>query len=90
MADFEDSTRRPGTNVIEGQLNLRDAVRRHDQLHQRRERQGLPRSTTSTATLIVRPRGWHLAEKHVLVDGQPVSGVALRLRAVLLPQRAGR
>ena len=38
----------------------------------------------------MRPRGWHLAEKHLDVDGAPVSGVALRLRALLLPQRAER
>ena len=42
-----------------------------------------------TATLMVRPRGWHLAEKHVLVDGEPVSGGAVRFRALLLPQRHG-
>ena len=41
------------------------------------------------ATLMVRPRGWHLAEKHFLVDGKPISGIALRFRPVLLSQRAG-
>ena len=42
-----------------------------------------------TAVLIPRPRGWHLDEKHVLIDGKPVSGAHLRFRAVLLPQRQG-
>ena len=57
---------RPGRNLVDGQLNLRDAVRRHDRLRRARDRQALPRSTEQTATLIVRPRGWHLPEKHVL------------------------
>ena len=38
-------------------------------------------------SLLVRPRGWHLPEKHVLIDGQPISGAPVRLRPVLLPQR---
>jgi malate synthase len=40
-----------------------------------------------TADLIVRPRGWHLVEKHVLVDGRPISGSLFRFRSVLLSQR---
>ncbi len=42
----------------------------------------------TAATLVVRPRGWHLVEKHFLVDGKPVPAGALRLRLLLLPQRA--
>ncbi|NGQ96686.1 malate synthase A [Brevibacillus sp. SYP-B805] len=72
MADFEDANSPTWANTIQGQINLRDAINRtirhvgpegkvyalHDQV----------------ATLIVRPRGWHLEEKHVLIDGKPVSG----------------
>ncbi len=73
MADFEDSTSPTWQNVVEGQQNLSDAVRgtiRHVQ-------PGTGKIYTlgpEQATLFVRPRGWHLWEKHVLVDGQPVPG----------------
>ncbi len=77
MADFEDSNTPLWDNLVQGQRNLRDAVRgtielttapgvdgtvKHYRLHER------------PATLMVRPRGWHLVEKHVIVDGQPLSG----------------
>jgi malate synthase len=73
MADFEDSTTPTWINVVEGQINLRDAVRRtitfddpatgkHYQL------------VANPAVLFVRARGWHLEEQHVLVDGEPMSG----------------
>jgi malate synthase len=72
MADFEDSNTPTWENMVEGQINLRDAVNRtisfvspegkHYQLND------------TTATLLVRPRGWHLVENHVRVDGDPVSG----------------
>jgi len=71
MADFEDATAPTWRNLLEGQVNLFDAVRRtiafasaegkHYKLNE------------ETATLLVRPRGWHLPEKHLRVDGQPVS-----------------
>ena len=48
------------------------------------------RSASTVATLLVRPRGWHLLEKHVLVDGEPVSGGLFDFGALLLPQRARR
>ena len=57
-------------------------------LRRARDGQALRARPSRPATLLVRPRGWHLAEKHVRVDGEPVSGVALRLRPLLLPQRA--
>ena len=72
MADFEDSCTPTWENMMRGQINLRDAVRPHHQLHQRPKARAT-RSTSKTATLIVRPRGWHLLERHVLVDGEPVS-----------------
>jgi malate synthase len=73
MADFEDANTPTWDNLIEGQINLRDAVRqtiafddpdtgRHYSL------------SDKIAVLFVRPRGWHLPEKHVLVDGEPMSG----------------
>ena len=73
MADFEDASTPSWTNLIEGQLNLRDAIAgtigfddpdsgKHYTLNAR------------TAVLKVRPRGWHLPESHVLVDGAPMSG----------------
>jgi len=71
MADFEDSNSPTWSNNIEGQLNLRDAVRGTIQyLSPEGKNYELgPR----LATLLVRPRGWHLDEKHFLVDGQPIS-----------------
>src|SRR5207248_1631680 len=72
MADFEDANSPTWPNMIEGQINLRDAIRRvisfsspEGKEYQLGER---------LATLLVRPRGWHLIEKHMLVDGQPVAG----------------
>jgi malate synthase len=70
MADFEDSLAPTWENVVQGQINVRDAVRRTIEyqgpegrryaLHER------------TAVLMARPRGWHLDEKHVWIDGKPV------------------
>jgi malate synthase len=71
MTDFEDSNAPSWTNQIDGQINLRDAVRRTISLEQNGKSYQL---NDKVATLIVRPRGWHLDEKHVTVDGQRVSG----------------
>ncbi|MBG8552589.1 malate synthase A [Hymenobacter guriensis] len=70
MADFEDSNSPTWQNVVEGQRNLRDAVRRTISLSTPTKEYRL---NEKTATLMVRPRGWHLEEKHVLVDGEPIS-----------------
>ena len=71
MADFEDANCPTWHNMIDGQINLRDAVRRSISLEQNGKQYRLnPR----TAVLIPRPRGWHLDEKHVTVDGKPLSG----------------
>ena len=72
MADFEDSTAPTWRNVIDGQVNLRDAVRREITFSSPEGKQY--RLNDKTATLFVRPRGWHLVEKHLLVQGQPISG----------------
>jgi malate synthase len=72
MADFEDSNAPTWRNMVEGQANLRDAVNRtidYAAPDGRRYRLG-----EKTATLIVRPRGWHLLEQHVRVDGAPIAG----------------
>ncbi|MDI3328798.1 MAG: malate synthase A [Alicyclobacillaceae bacterium] len=72
MADFEDANSPTWTNCIQGQINLRDAIRRTISYESPEGKQY--RLNEKTAVLIVRPRGWHLPEKHVLVDGEPVSG----------------
>ena len=72
MADFEDSNTPTWSNQIEGQINLRDAVRRT--ITMTNEAGKVYQLNEKTAALIVRPRGWHLDEKHVLVDGKPISG----------------
>ena len=71
MADFEDANCPTWHNMIDGQVNLRDAVRRNIRLEQNGKHYRL---NESTAVLIPRPRGWHLDEKHVTVDARPVSG----------------
>ncbi len=71
MADFEDSNAPAWGNMIEGQINLRDAIRRTITFTSPEGKNY--RLNERIATLIVRPRGWHLLENHVLVDGEPVS-----------------
>jgi len=71
MADFEDANCPLWTNVVQGQINLRDAIRRTIGLDQDGKQYRL---RDNVAVLLVRPRGWHLNEKHVAVDGQVVSG----------------
>ena len=71
MADFEDSHTPNWDNQITGQINLMQAIRRNISLQQGDKTYSL---NDKVAVLIVRPRGWHLDEKHVLVDGQRVSG----------------
>src|SRR5688500_4892782 len=72
MADFEDSCTPSWDNMIRGQINLRQAV---DRTITFRSPEGKDyRLNEKTATLIVRPRGWHLLERHVLIDGDPVAG----------------
>ncbi|PYQ56220.1 MAG: malate synthase A [Acidobacteria bacterium] len=71
MADFEDSLSPTWTNVVEGQANLMDAVRRELAFTSPEGKQY--RLDDRLATLLVRPRGWHLLERHVLLEGRPVS-----------------
>ena len=71
MSDFEDSNSPSWDNQVTGQINLRDAIRRNISV----EKDGKTYTLNDeVAVLQVRPRGWHLDEKHVLIDGQRVSG----------------
>jgi malate synthase len=72
MADFEDSNAPTWSNMIEGQINLCDAIRRSITFQSPEGKQY--RLNPQTATLMVRPRGWHLLEQHMHIDGEPVSG----------------
>jgi malate synthase len=73
MADFEDSCSPTWENVIRGQVNLADAARRSISYADPATSK-VYRLAEHTATLIVRPRGWHLPEKHVRINGEAVSG----------------
>ena len=68
MADFEDSLSPTWENVIDGQINMRDALARNMTLDTGAKTYQL---NDNPAVLIVRPRGWHLVEKHILIDGHP-------------------
>ena len=71
MADFEDALSPTWENIVNGQINARDAVRREINFE---NPDGSVRTLNETiATLLIRPRGWHLDEKHVLVDGEPIA-----------------
>jgi len=72
MADFEDALSPTWSNIVVGHQNLKEAVRRTLSFASPEGKQY--KLNQKIATLLVRPRGWHLPEKHVLVDGQPVSG----------------
>jgi len=73
MADFEDSCSPTWENIIRGQVNLADAIRRTISFEDGTTGK-VYRLNEQTATLIVRPRGWHLPEKHVRINGEAVSG----------------
>lgn len=73
MADFEDSNTPTWTNQIEGQMNIRDAVRRTIEFTAPDTGKKY-RLNEKIAVLMVRPRGWHLPERHLLVDGKVASG----------------
>jgi malate synthase len=72
MADFEDANSPTWGNNVEGQMNVRDAIRRTiDYTSPEGKKYKL---NDKIATLLVRPRGWHLTEKHATFDGKPLSG----------------
>ena len=88
MADFEDSCSPTWQNMVQGQINLADAVdgtiRYIDPVSGKDYRLGARR-----ATLIVRPRGWHLPEKHVRIGGEPVAGALCDFALYLSRNHAG-
>jgi malate synthase len=73
MADFEDALTPSWQNLIEGQVALSDAVQRRI-VYSDATSGKLYRTHDKVATLMVRPRGWHLPEKHLRIDGEPVAG----------------
>ena len=74
LADFEDANTPLWENMIQGQLNLRDALDRTIDFTSPQGKTYALKADEELATIVVRPRGWHLDEKHILVDGQRVSG----------------
>ena len=104
MADFEDANTPTWSNLIEGQINLTDAIARTITYTDPASGKQY-KLNEKTAVLFVRPRGWHLDEEHVVVDGKPMSGslfdfglyffrnakalLARRHRPILLPAEDG-
>jgi malate synthase len=74
LADLEDANTPHWRNVIEGQVNLRDAVRGTATFTNPDGREYALRTDAPLATIVVRPRGWHLPERHILIDGEPTVG----------------
>src|SRR5207302_3118798 len=74
LADFEDANTPLWHNMITGQLNLKDALDRKIDFTSDEGKQYALRPDEELATIVVRPRGWHLDEKHIMIDGQRASG----------------
>ncbi len=72
MADFEDANSPTSRNVIDGQRNMRDAIRREIGFTSPEGKEY--KLNEKTAVLLIRPRGWHLMERHFQVDGEAISG----------------
>src|ERR1700754_3074441 len=74
LADFEDANTPLWDNMITGQLNLKDALDRNIDFTSAEGKEYALRPADELATIVVRPRGWHLDEKHILIDGVRASG----------------
>lgn len=74
LADMEDSSTPTWRNVIKGQLNLTDALERRIDFTTPEGKEYKLRPAGELPTIVVRPRGWHLPEKHMIIDGTPVAG----------------
>lgn len=74
LADMEDSSTPTWRNVIQGQLNLTDALERRIDFTSPEGKEYKLHAAEDLPTIVVRPRGWHLPEKHMLIDGKPVAG----------------
>jgi malate synthase len=85
MSDFEDSNSPTWQNMLDGQRNLSDAIARTIRLETPEKRHALG---DDVATLLVRPRGWHLVERHFEVDGAPISGSLFDFGLYLLRNHA--
>src|SRR3954468_10667660 len=74
LADHEDANTPLWENVVNGQLNLLDAITGNLDFTSPEGKEYKLRTDGDLATIVVRPRGWHLPEKHILVDGKPTAG----------------
>src|SRR3984885_9009002 len=74
LADFEDANTPLWSNMIEGQLHLKDALDRTIDFTSEEGKSYALNPDDTLATIVMRPRGWHLAEKHILIDGRRASG----------------
>lgn len=74
LADMEDSSTPTWRNVIKGQLNLTDALERRIDFTTEEGKEYKLKPAGDLPTIVVRPRGWHLPEKHMLIDGEPIAG----------------
>src|SRR5580700_9743005 len=74
LADFEDANTPLWSNMIEGQLNLKDALDRTIDFRDENGKSYALNPDETLATIVMRPRGWHLDEKHILIDGRRASG----------------
>ncbi|TLM75005.1 malate synthase A [Pseudarthrobacter sp. NamB4] len=74
LADMEDSSTPSWRNVIKGQLNLTDALERRLDFTTDEGKEYKLRPACELPTIVVRPRGWHLPEKHMIIDGEPIAG----------------
>jgi malate synthase len=74
LADFEDATSPTWHNIVDGQLNLTDALERRIDFTSPEGKEYRLKPDAELATIVVRPRGWHLDERHLLVDDEPVAG----------------
>lgn len=77
MTDFEDSSSPTWENMIYGQVNLYDAIRNQIDFVTPRKEYKLKSDIKNLPTLIVRPRGWHMVDKHLLIDDEPISASLL-------------
>ncbi len=94
MADFEDANSPTWKNMIQGQINLTDAI--HRTISFTSDKDETYKLDSEIATLVVRPRGWHLPDNHVLIDNEPISGALMdfglyifRNARTLLEQESG-
>ncbi|WP_144661490.1 malate synthase A [Paenarthrobacter nicotinovorans] len=74
LADMEDSSTPTWRNVIQGHLNLTDALERRIDFTSPEGKEYKLKAAEDLPTIVVRPRGWHLPEKHMLIDGKPIAG----------------